>query len=135
MDSIAITRRVESILNYALHEKYKDVTFTKQQVEMFADIINSDSLFRKALATITKNTPSKGNEDKIGVTKKEIGDQIGVTRPTCDKVINLLVGCSVVYYEETGTGDSGGRPKYFKLTSRGVSVVKAMFKSKPAKEE
>ncbi|WP_113675911.1 hypothetical protein [Vallitalea guaymasensis] len=114
-------------MNYAVSEKYKNIDFTDEQIEMFIDIINSSSLTSKAFIIVARHTPSKTNKDLVGITLKGIKDELGVTRPTCDKVVGILIGASVVFYEETG---KGGFKKYFKLTKRGASIIKKMVDKK-----
>lgn len=128
-------------MNTTINERYKDLLFDDQQIEMIADMIIDKDTVIKVLNVIKEHSPTKSEPDAHGITKKNIMESLRVhtkikdhtnncfvdgtnnlSRNMCDNIISFLTGATLIYYKENHRED------LYQLTYRGYQIIKLLKK-------
>jgi hypothetical protein len=133
-----------AILEAELIQEYKNVSLTKEIVEMFADIIQEDEWMFEVFYYIVKRRQDE-KDNFIGVTVNEISKDVKLERPVkvikgkhtnfeiqttnihrqaAGKIVDKLLAMSLLSYKPLTPY------KYFFLTKRGLQVIKEIVDRK-----
>lgn len=125
-------------MEYELHMKYRELLFTQREVEMFADILESDDIYRKILHFMVIKLHGKENVTVASISENVLANRrvkvqkkktyqfeiqkAPLDRKATERVIDKLSGMSLVYFENM-------RPyKLLYLTDRGKMVFQELQK-------
>ena len=132
------------ILESGLIQEYKNVSLTKEIVEMFADIIQEDEWMLEVFYYIVKRRQDE-KEKFIGVTVNEISKDVKLERPVkvvkgkhanfeiqttnihrqaAGKIVDKLLAMSLLSYKPLTPY------KYLFITKRGLQVIKEIVDRK-----
>ncbi|MFS1519633.1 hypothetical protein V1503_24715 [Bacillus sp. SCS-151] len=129
-----------------LNQKYKDVSFSSEVTEMFADIIQQDPNIQELFLFIGKELKNQKAEKSLtGITVSDITDNLilvratrdekargrsytykkektNIHRKTAERLVDKLLDMSLLYYQKKAPF------KFLFLTQRGVQVMSVLIK-------
>jgi hypothetical protein len=91
------------LLQESAFNKYEDIEFEKSQLPLFIEVLKTEKLTSESennkirvfdvFQMIVCNTPPNG----AGTTKKQIQEELGLSRKVCDDLICILYGATLIH--------------------------------------
>lgn len=113
-------------------EKYNMVNFSNEQLPMFFELLqitkktydNEEEKYIKVADVFNIIGKHSTSSDKKGITKKDIQEDLKISRKICDDIISILQGTTMI------TSEDLAREQPYKLTSRGYQLAKFIKENK-----
>lgn len=107
-------------------DKFDNIYFTEEQLPMFIELLKitkktsetKEETYIKIYDVFSLIGRNSSPNDK-GISKKEIQEQLNISRKVCDDVISILQGTTLIQCV-----DNVAREQPWKITNRGIQIAK-----------
>lgn len=123
-------------MNLNFVKQFENVLFTEEQLPLFNNLLeivrktkDDDTEDYISIFDVLKLIGENSKNGKRGISKKEIQEQLMISRKVCDDIISILQGATLIQYDDTTT-----REQPWTVTRRGKQLAKYYYDNKGDKQ-
>lgn len=116
-------------MNLNFVKQFENVLFTEEQLPLFNNLLeivrktkDDDTEDYISIFDVLKLIGENSKNGKRGISKKEIQEQLMISRKVCDDIISILQGATLIQYDDTTT-----REQPWTVTIRGRQLAKYYY--------